>query len=161
MNTIYFTTVPSPLGPLTLTATDHGLCGLYFEDHKYWPADKSSWQRDDGARFDTTRAWLTSYFTGGKLNALPAPDIITGTEFQRRIWKALRNIPSGQTRTYAAMAQSVGSPRAVRAVGAAIGRNPLSIIVPCHRVVGSNGSLTGFAGGVERKRWLLAHEAGM
>jgi len=158
MNAIYFTTIPSPLGELTLTATDKGLCGLYFEDHKYWPPSKPSWQPDSGARFNATRAWLTSYFAGEKPKAMPTLDVVTGTEFQRTIWKALRSIPSGKTRTYAEMAQGTSNPKAVRAVGAAIGRNPISIIVPCHRVVGSNGSLTGFAGGVERKRWLLAHE---
>ncbi len=157
MSTIYFTTCPSPLGELTLTATNKGLCGLYFEDHKYWPANQSSWQRDD-SRFDAARSWLTNYFAGKKNKALPALDIVTGTDFQRRIWQALRNIPSGRTQTYAEMAKAIGNPKAVRAVGAAIGRNPISIIVPCHRVVGSNGSLTGFAGGVERKRWLLQHE---
>lgn len=158
MNTIYFTTISSPLGELTLTATDKGLCGLFFEDHRYWPASKPSWQRDNGARFDAARAWLKSYFAGEKPKAMPTLDVLGGTEFQRRIWKALRSIPPGQTRTYAGIAESIDKPKAVRAVGAAIGHNPISIIVPCHRVVGSNGSLTGFAGGVERKRWLLQHE---
>lgn len=159
MNTIYFTTVSSPLGELTLTATDEGLCGIYFEDHKYWPPSKPSWQRGNGARFDAGRTWLERYFAGEKPKVLPILDIVTGTEFQRTIWKALRSIPSGQTRTYAEIARSIDNAKAVRAVGAAIGRNPISIIVPCHRVVGSNGSLTGFAGGVERKRWLLEHES--
>lgn len=159
MSTIYFTIFPSPLGELTLAASDKGLCGLYFEDHKYWPANKSSWRRDD-SRFDPARSWLTNYFSGEKPGPIPALDIVTGTDFQRRIWQALRNIPSGQTQTYAEIAEAIGNPKAVRAVGAAIGRNPISIIVPCHRVVGSSGSLTGFAGGVERKRWLLQHEQG-
>ncbi|MBL9144641.1 MAG: methylated-DNA--[protein]-cysteine S-methyltransferase [Verrucomicrobiaceae bacterium] len=161
MNTIYFTTVPSPIGDLTLTATSIGICGLYFEDHKYWPASRPSWRRDDGKHFDAARSWLESYFAGENSKNLPEVDVVNGTEFQQRIWKVLRGIPPGQTRTYASIAQSAGSPKAVRAVGAAIGRNPISIIVPCHRVIGSDGALTGFAGGVERKRWLLAHEGSL
>lgn len=158
MKPIHFTTLPSPLGELTLAATDRGLCGLYFEDHKYWPTTRPTWHRDDGHRFDAARSWLANYFAGKKPGAMPAMDFVTGTEFQRGVWKALQRIPAGQTRSYAKIAETIGRPKAVRAVGAAIGHNPMSIFVPCHRVIGSNGSLTGFAGGMDRKQWLLAHE---
>lgn len=158
---IYFTTVKSPLGKITLTATDHGLCGLYLEDQKHWPKDSATWQRDDGARFDPSRAWLESYFAGKGKGRLPKMALATGTNFQKRVWKALADIPTGKTQTYGQVAEQIGSPNAVRAVGAAVGRNPLSILVPCHRVVGSNGALTGYAGGVERKRWLLEHEGAL
>lgn len=155
---IYFTTLGSPLGELTITATDQGLCGLFFADHKYWPVSKPTWQRDDGARFDAARQWLRAYFEGRTTARLPTLAFAHGTEFQKRVWDALQSITSGQTKTYSEIAQMIGAEKAVRAVGTAIGKNPLSIIVPCHRVIGTNGSLTGFAGGVDRKRWLLTHE---
>jgi methylated-DNA-[protein]-cysteine S-methyltransferase len=155
---IYFTTLGSPLGELTITATDKGLCGLFFADHKYWPVSKPTWLRDDGARFDAARQWLGDYFAGSKPARLPPLDFAHGTEFQHRVWHALQSIAPGQTKTYSEIAQIIGLGKAVRAVGTAIGKNPLSILVPCHRVIGSNGSLTGFAGGVDRKRWLLTHE---
>jgi methylated-DNA-[protein]-cysteine S-methyltransferase len=102
---------------------------------------------------------VRSYFTGN-LNAIDTlPVLTTGTPFQREVWHALRSIPCGTTITYASLAQRIGRPAAVRAVGLANGANPVSIVVPCHRVVGSNGSLTGYGGGIERKAWLLAHEA--
>jgi methylated-DNA-[protein]-cysteine S-methyltransferase len=156
--TLYFTEVASPLGMITLTATDHGLSGLYFEGQKHWPTDSATWQRDDGPRFDATRAWLASYFSGKGRGAIPKLDVITGTEFQKKVWQALKGIPESQTRTYGQLAEQIGAPNAVRAVGAAIGRNPISLLIPCHRVIGSTGLLTGYAGGVDRKRWLLEHE---
>lgn len=159
--TIYFTTLDSPLGELTLTATDEGLCGVFFTDHKYWPASKPTWQRDDGTRFDPARQWLRDYFAGRTSAKLPPLAFAHGTDFQRCVWQALQSIAPGQTRTYSEIAQMIGAEKAVRAVGTAIGKNPLSILVPCHRVIGTNGSLTGFAGGVERKRWLLIHEGVM
>lgn len=105
------------------------------------------------------RKAVLSYFNG---NAHALDDVAThttGTDFQRAVWAALRTIPAGQTRTYGQIAKVIGSPRAVRAAGMANGQNPIALIVPCHRVIGANGTLTGYAGGVERKRWLLAHEA--
>lgn len=97
---------------------------------------------------------------GGDLTAFDAIAVRTGgTEFQRAVWKALRDIPAGETRTYGQLAAAIGAPKAVRAVGLANGANPVGVIVPCHRVIGANGTLTGYAGGLERKRWLLAHEA--
>ena len=89
---------------------------------------------------------------------MPKLDLIIGTEFQKKVWQALKNIPKGETLTYGQLAEQIGAPNAVRALGAAIGRNPISIIIPCHRVIGSSGLLTGYAGGVDRKRWLLEHE---
>ncbi len=157
----YFTEVASPLGTITLTATDHGLSGLYFEGQKHWPADSATWQRDDGPRFDLARTWLSAYFSGKGRGVLPKLDLITGTEFQKKVWQALKEIPTGQTLTYGQIAEQIGAPNAVRAVGAAIGRNPISMIIPCHRVIGSTGLLTGYAGGVERKRWLLEHEGAL
>ncbi len=155
--TIYTGTLgDSPVGPLIFAATDAGLCGLYLKDQKHMP-DTSAWITDE-PRFDALRTQLASYFSGQEA-AFPAGlTFVKGTPFQRQVWDALLGIPPGQTWTYAQLAEKVGSPRAVRAVGAAVGRNPLSIIVPCHRVVGSNGSLTGYAGGVDRKRWFLDHE---
>jgi methylated-DNA-[protein]-cysteine S-methyltransferase len=152
-----FTTHASPLGELTLAATDEGLCGLYFKGHK--PAPKrEGWKRDNGPRFDAARSWLDAYFAGEKPRKLPAHVIASGTPFQRRVWEALRAIPRGKTTTYAELAAAIGSPKAVRAVGAAVGRNPLSILIPCHRVIGRDGSLTGYAGGLTRKKQLLALE---
>lgn len=153
-----FTEVASPLGMITLTATDRGLSGLYFQGQKHWPADSADWQRDDGPRFDAARVWLSTYFSGKGRGTLPKLDLITGTEFQNKVWHALKGIPKGRTLSYAQLAEQIGAPNAVRAVGAAIGRNPISLIIPCHRVIGSTGLLTGYAGGVERKRWLLEHE---
>ena len=104
------------------------------------------------------RTALERYF-GGDVHALDGLTVTTGgTDFQRSVWKALRAIPAGETRTYGQLAAAIGSPRAVRAVGLANGRNPVALIVPCHRVIGANGTLTGYAGGLERKRWLLQHE---
>jgi len=154
---IHFTTHASPLGELTLAATDDGLCGLYFKGHK--PAPKrEGWKRDNGLRFDAARTWLDAYFAGEKPRKLPAHAIAAGTPFQRSVWQALRAIPRGKTTTYAELATGIGSPKAVRAVGAAVGRNPLSILIPCHRVIGRDGSLTGYAGGLTRKKQLLALE---
>lgn len=155
---VYYTVIPSPVGELTVAAGDAGLSGVYFENHQHPPKDQADWSRDDGARFDETRSWFSAYFEGKALPPLPAFDLKRGTGFQQRVWKALTGIPSGETSSYQDIANRVDSPRGVRAVGAAIGKNPLSIIIPCHRVLGSNGKLTGFAGGLERKQWLLVHE---
>ena len=108
---------------------------------------------------EAVRDALAAWFAGdlGALDGLPVKT--GGTPFQRAVWKALRDIPAGETRTYGQLATAIGAPRAVRAVGLANGANPVGVIVPCHRVIGANGTLTGYAGGLERKRWLLAHEA--
>lgn len=112
----------------------------------------------EGRAPEAVRRALEAYFAGD-LAAFDAIRVETGgTVFQRAVWRALRDIPAGETRTYGQLAQAVGSPKAVRAVGLANGANPVGVIVPCHRVIGANGTLTGYAGGLERKRWLLAHE---
>jgi methylated-DNA-[protein]-cysteine S-methyltransferase len=153
----YFTTHASPLGELTLAATDDGLCDLYFKGHT--PAPKcEGWKRDNGPRFDAARAWLDAYFAGENPRKMPTHIIVSGTEFQRRVWDTLRAIPRGKTKTYAELATAIGLPKAVRAVGTAVGQNPLSILIPCHRVIGRDGSLTGYAGGLTRKKHLLALE---
>jgi methylated-DNA-[protein]-cysteine S-methyltransferase len=103
-------------------------------------------------------AAIVAYFNGDLAAIDPLPVATGGTEFQRTVWKALRDIPCGETISYAALARRIGRPKAVRATGYANGSNPISVVVPCHRVIGSNGSLTGYGGGIERKRWLLAHE---
>jgi len=156
-STVYFTTHASPLGEITLAATEDGLCGIYFKGHT--PAPKrEGWKRDNGPRFDAARTWLDTHFAGGKSRKLPSHAIVKGTDFQRCVWEALRAIPPGKTTTYAELAAAIGSPKAVRAVGAAVGRNPISILIPCHRVIGRDGSLTGYAGGLTRKKHLLALE---
>ena len=148
----------SPIGELTLVATDAGLCGLYFEGHKGAP-DGDEWQPGENAHLEAAREWLDRYFAGKGPGRLPRLAFMKGTSFQHRVWYALRQIPRGETRTYSNISHEIGSPRSVRAVGAAIGRNPISIFIPCHRVVGRDGTLTGFAGGMARKAWLLEHEA--
>ncbi len=155
---IHFTTFASPLGAITLAATERGLCGVYNDRQKHWPSSSDNWMRDDGPRFDLTREWLANYFAGKMNLPLPPLDFVTGTEFQQKVWRALQRIPKGSTVTYGQLAAQIHAPKAVRAVGAAVGRNPISILIPCHRVIGSQGSLTGYAGGLERKLWLLEHE---
>ncbi len=155
---IHFTETESPLGQITLAGTDRGLAGLYFAGQKHWPAESELWGRDDGPRFDAARRWLAEYFAGGGAGEIPALDLIIGTSFQRLVWNELRSIAFAETASYGEIARRIGRPSAVRAVGAAIGRNPLSILIPCHRVVGSSGGLTGYAGGLDRKRHLLEHE---
>lgn len=161
MSYTYFTEWQSPLGVITLRATERGLSGLFFAGQKHWPEDAGSWQRDDGGRFDAARAWLQAYFAGESLPKMPCLDRPTGTSFQKEVWQALAGIPAGQTLSYGQLAEQIGAPNAVRAVGAAVGRNPLSLLIPCHRVVGATGLLTGYAGGIERKRWLLKHEGAL
>lgn len=150
--------IGSPVGPLTLAVTDDGvLCGLYTDAQKYFPDAAALGVRDDTVADDAV-AQLAEYFAGVR-TAFDVPLAPRGTPFQQRVWQALTRIPAGATRSYGEIAAELGSPGASRAVGAATGRNPISIIVPCHRLVGASGALTGYAGGVDRKRWLLAHEA--
>lgn len=154
---MYYTEHPSPLGTLVLAATDIGISGLYFEQHKYFKGI-AGWQRDDRHLLLRTAArQLDEYFAGQRSVFDIALDV-SGTPFQRVVWDVLRTLPFGSTTSYQAIAHSLGNPRAIRAAGTAIGRNPVSIIVPCHRVLGATGALSGFAGGLERKRYLLAHE---
>lgn len=148
---------PGPLGTLLLAATERGLCGVYFEQHKYFNGTQG-WVRDEThPHLHQAAAQLDEYF-GGRRTSFDVPLDLAGTPFQRAVWDALRALPFGATTTYQAIAQGLANPKAVRAAGTAIGRNPISIIVPCHRVVGASGGLSGYAGGLERKRYLLALE---
>jgi methylated-DNA-[protein]-cysteine S-methyltransferase len=149
----------SPVGPLRLVAGDHGLRGLYFAQHRHAPALDPAWLTDDGA-FDDVREQLDAYFDGD-LRDFDLPLDPVGTVWQHRVWTALRDVPYGQTWSYGELAAHVGAPRSARAAGLANGRNPLSIIVPCHRVVGADGSLTGYGGGLARKEYLLGLEQRM
>jgi len=145
------------LGTLTLVSDGTALVGVYFEDHKPTPAHRGS----PGACsvLDRTEAQLRAWLAGER-RTFDLPIRRSGTAFQEEVWAQLDTIGFGERRGYGDIAKAIGRPKAARAVGAAVGRNPLSIVVPCHRVVGASGRLTGFAGGVDRKRWLLAHEAG-
>lgn len=150
--------IDSPVGLLKLVATERGLAAILWEnDHpRRVPLGEVVGCEDHPVLIETERQ-LREYFSGER-QAFELPLDFRGTEFQRRVWSALLTIPYGETRSYSQIAQQIGYPAAVRAVGAANGRNPLSIIAPCHRVLGSNGKLTGFAGGLETKARLLSHE---
>lgn len=151
---------PEPIGEVMLISDGDVLTGLYLDLHKGGPLPTAQWTRDDGP-FQNARAQLSAYFAG-ELASFDLPTAFRGTEFQKRVWEALIPIPLGETITYGELARRVGAPAgAARAVGAAVGRNPISIVVPCHRIIGSNGSLTGYGGGIDRKRWLLEHERAM
>jgi methylated-DNA-[protein]-cysteine S-methyltransferase len=151
------TTINTPLGTLLLARTANGLAGVWFEGQKHHPDPLTVARRPDDALLRRAADQLHAYFAGETL-AFDVPLDLQGTPFQRRVWQALLAIPGGETRSYGEIAQALGSAAAVRAVGGAVGRNPASVIVPCHRVIGSDGSLTGYAGGVERKRALLKLE---
>lgn len=163
MITTHFTEMESPIGLLSLRGTERGLTGIFMETHRHGPAEaeRLGWQRND-ALFAEARRQLSDYFAGSRqVFALPIDrEALAGTTFQRRVWLALESIPYGVTVSYGELARRINQPAAVRAVGLANGRNPLSIIVPCHRVIGANGTLTGYGGGLERKRWLLQLEQG-
>ncbi|HEX5268685.1 MAG TPA: methylated-DNA--[protein]-cysteine S-methyltransferase [Acidimicrobiales bacterium] len=154
--TILTTTYDSPIGVLTLTSEDGYLTGLYMDDQRHAPSGSDKWVRDDTA-FDDVLSQLDAYFSG-RMKDFDVPLRMQGTEFQRRVWEGLTRIPYGETWSYAQLAGKVGNPKACRAVGLANGRNPVAVIVPCHRVIGANGTLTGYGGGLDRKRWLLDHE---
>lgn len=153
---------PSPLGLIHLTASPVGLSGVYFENQRHSP-DLQAWPVDDANPFiQAAKPLLKAYFDGQR-QAFDAPlslalDLQGGTAFQQAVWHALLRIPAGHTQSYGQLAQLLGRPNSVRAVGAAVGRNPISLLVPCHRIVGANGQLTGYAGGVWRKEALLQHE---
>lgn len=148
----------SPVGPLTIVASDAGVRAVLWpdDDPKRVRLDEMI-ERPDHPVLAQAARQLTEYFAGARQDFDVALDPI-GTEFQQSAWQALRTIPFGETVSYGQQAERMGDKRKARAVGAANGRNPISIIVPCHRVVGSNGSLTGFAGGLDTKAWLLDHE---
>lgn len=149
-------TIETPLGPLTLTAEGGVLNGLWFPGHRTKP-DRSGFGTAVERGFEDVEEQLAEYFAGER-RAFHVPTLRAGDDFQRRVWERLDRIPFGGTTTYGAIARELGDPNLARRVGGAVGRNPLSILVPCHRVVGSTGALTGYAGGLERKRFLLGHE---
>ena len=152
-----WTEVPSPIGPIRLTARGDALTGVFMLKHKYGPAGFPDEEREESALLAEASGQLAAYFAG-ELRDFDLPLAPDGSDFQRQVWDALRRIPFGETVSYMAIAKQIGDARHVRAVGTANGRNPISIIIPCHRVVGSDGSLVGYGGGLERKRWLLDHE---
>lgn len=152
------TIIDSPIGLLTLVRGEWGITGLFMPDHRPAPDEAAFGARDDAAFADAAEQ-LGEYWAGER-TAFELPLDPAGSGFQQRVWQVLRTIPYGETRTYGWIAASLGQPTAVRAVGLANSRNPISIVVPCHRVVGSTGKLVGYAGGVERKRFLLDHERG-
>jgi methylated-DNA-[protein]-cysteine S-methyltransferase len=155
----YYTFMESPIGPLQLISDGEALTGLFMNEHKGGPGSGEDWVRDDHhALLTEARRQIDAYFAGQR-KTFDLPLAARGTEFQRRVWEALSQIPYGATISYGELARRIGNPMASRAVGLANGSNPISIIVPCHRVIGANGNLTGYGGGVERKKALLALEA--
>jgi methylated-DNA-[protein]-cysteine S-methyltransferase len=155
MDTLQYRAVDSPLGQLTLAGRDNRLRHLRMDDQTYEPSHEG-WELDDDS-FPDTVAQLEAYFAGDLVEFDLEMELV-GTEFQRRVWAALLTIPYGETRSYGEIALQIGSPNAFRAVGLANGHNPIGIIVPCHRVIGANGSLTGYGGGIARKKSLLDME---
>jgi methylated-DNA-[protein]-cysteine S-methyltransferase len=151
-----FTRMASPIGTLLLVGRDGGLAGLYVDEHEKAPGVDPAWV-EDARPFVEVQRQLEEYFAGDRrtfdLELRPV-----GTPFQRSVWRALEEIPWGETCSYGDIARRVGRPTAFRAVGLANGRNPLSIVIPCHRVIGSGGAMTGYGWGLERKTWLLRHE---
>jgi O-6-methylguanine DNA methyltransferase len=160
---IHVATMASPIGPLTIAARGPRVCLLHFGADGADPrAMLGRWYRDEPIELHPDPAGAVSalreYF-GGSMAALDGIEVeMNGTPFQKRVWAALRSVRCGTTTSYAAIAKTINAPKAVRAVGAANGANPVAVIVPCHRIIGTNGSLTGYGGGLERKRWLLQHE---
>ena len=148
----------SPVGPLTLVATNGVLAGVYMDEQRHRPVEETFGPRDDTQSAEVIEQ-LEAYFAG-ELRDFDVPLALEGTEFQRRVWTELQRIPYGETTTYGELAERLGRPSAARAVGLANGKNPISIIVPCHRVIGSTGNLTGYGGGLPRKRYLLSFEKG-
>lgn len=156
---IYYTEHPSPLGSLLLAATDCGLCGVYFEQHRHFKGAHDWLRNGADPHLQQAARQLDEYFAGQRRTFDLALDL-RGTPFQQAVWGALQALAFGSTTSYRHIAHQAGTPAAIRAAGTAIGRNPVSIIVPCHRVLGTAGALCGYAGGLERKRYLLALENG-
>jgi methylated-DNA-[protein]-cysteine S-methyltransferase len=157
-NTLFHTTIDSPLGELLLVGDGHALHGLYMQEGRTRKRVHASWTRAEEP-FERARAQLVEYFAGLRTD-FDLDLSIVGTPFQERVWRALREIPYGETISYGELARRIGQPAEARAVGAANGRNPIAVVVPCHRVLGADGSLVGYGGGLERKRLLLDLEAG-
>ena len=156
-----FTVWKSPLGPMTLAAHGDALVGVWFNGQQHMP-DTSKWADDSSNTvLQATQSQLSRYFDTGRSDFNVKINLDSGTAFQRAVWSNLRSIAPGQTVSYGGIALALASPKAVRAVGAAVGRNPISIIVPCHRVLGAGGALTGYAGGLDRKTHLLQLEGAL
>jgi methylated-DNA-[protein]-cysteine S-methyltransferase len=153
-----YTTLDSPIGELLLLGDGRALRGLYMQHGRRPIAVAPTWQRS-AEPFADVAAQLREYFAGER-TSFDAPLALDGSAFERRVWQELQEIPYGQTISYGELARRIGQPSAARAVGLANGRNPIGVIVPCHRVIGANGSLTGYGGGLERKRLLLELESG-
>ena len=154
----YYDTYRSPQGGMLLLANEEGLVGVFFDRQKHHPEKKADWKKNpDHKLLRQAKRELSEYFTGQRtrFDVALAPE---GTPFQRAVWKAISTVGFGETISYSELARRAGHPGSARAAGAATGRNPIGIIVPCHRIMGSDGSLTGYAGGLERKRALLALE---
>lgn len=149
----------SPLGGITMASDGTHLVGLWFDGQKHFAStlDKERKEHDDLPIFEETRRWLDLYFANIVPDFTPAL-FLRGSDFRRQVWEMLLNISYGHTVTYGEVAKGIGKPGAAQAIGNAVGHNPISLIIPCHRVVGANGSLTGYAGGIERKQWLLERE---
>jgi methylated-DNA-[protein]-cysteine S-methyltransferase len=156
---VYYSIYMSPVGELLLTSERGMLSRLHMalQQGKPAPSPSPQWRRDDQA-LRTARQQLDAYFEGD-LQTFDLPLCMNGTPFQKQVWQGLLKIPYGKTISYAELARRIGRPGASRAVGAANGRNPIGIIVPCHRVIGADGTLTGYGGGLDRKEWLISHEA--
>ncbi|EJL6398691.1 methylated-DNA--[protein]-cysteine S-methyltransferase [Vibrio navarrensis] len=152
----YYTIAPSPLGEMTLQANDEGILGIWFTTQTTRPDDLGQEDANHPV-LGLALTQLNEYFSG-KRTQFDLPIAAKGTAFQMQVWQALTTIPYGETWSYQELANVIGNPKAVRAVGLANGKNPVSIVVPCHRVIGKNGKLTGYAGGIERKQWLLERE---
>ena len=153
---MWFDEIKTPIGLLQIACDDSGLRYVMFEKNKYDAQLRESWKRDASVTREA-REQLLQYFSGERKKFNLTLNLV-GTEFQKQTWHMLAKIPFGETWSYGQVANEIGSPKAVRAVGAANGRNPIPIILPCHRVIGSNGTLTGFGGGLPTKQWLLEHE---
>ena len=149
----------TPLGTVTVAASPQGLAGLWFDDQAHHPGPLAAPVQPDHPLLRQAQAALDAYFAGQPGPAVPLD--LRGTDFQQAVWRVLLDIPAGHTWHYGAVAQAAGKPAAVRAAGAAIGRNPVSILVPCHRVLGRAGALTGYAGGLHRKQALLQREGAL
>jgi len=157
--TLHYAEIANPFGRVLLVTQDHGLAGCYFIGQKYMPAIAAGWRHTPAHPLLRLAATQLERYAAGTLQQFELPFAFAeGTDFQQRVWRAIAAIPYGETITYGELARRVGAPGSARAAGAATGRNPISVIVPCHRVIGSNGSLTGYAGGIERKKALLALE---
>lgn len=156
-----YTEIDSPLGPILLVSNATALTGFYFVGQKYAPVTTDHWRRDpELPLFRDVEAQVAAY-ASARRQTFDVPIRFEGTPFQLRVWQAIAAIPFGTTLSYSALAERIGAPSSMRAVGAATGRNPISLIVPCHRVVGRDGALTGYAGGLDRKRALLDFESGL